>query len=306
MDRFSREGSRLIILQKNLHILIMPLPAALLTVEDWSSLHARLLWCYEGTVEPAHRAGPARGRHLTAWAIHSGQVTVTSRGRSLVAHVGEWIFCGPDPRVQEFTADARLLSINFTLEWPSGDSLVAPFLVLRAEDHPQLSAAARPLVALLRREFPGVRHDLQSHTASPTSFFRFQQMFSAWVLAYLEAVQAAGEHPSRMTGIDPRVLAAVRLLDRHRWSDRFTEKDLAEKIGLSAGHLDRLFVHQMGATPRGYLQKRRLEAARAMLREPRMTIKEVGYELGFSSPAHFSHWFRQATGKSPRTFRAAE
>jgi AraC-like DNA-binding protein len=206
--------------------------------------------------------------------------------------------------VQDFTEDARLLSINFSLEWPSGDSLVAPFLVIPAKDHPGLATAARPLVALLRKEFPGVRHDLQSHTSSPTSFFRLQQMFSAWVLAYLEAVQAAGEQPSRMTGVDPRVMTALRALDRHRWSDRFTEKDLAEKVGLSAGHLDRLFVSQMGATPRGYLQKRRLESARAMLREPRMTIKEVGYDLGFSSPAHFCHWFRQATGESPREFRA--
>jgi AraC-like DNA-binding protein len=283
----------------------MPLPAAPLTVEDWSSLHARLLWCYEGLIEPEHRTGPARGRHLTAWAIRAGQVTVTSRGRSLEARAGEWIFCGPDPRVQDFSPDARLLSINFSLEWPSGDSLVAPFLVLRARDYPQLSAAARPLVALLRREFPGVRHDLQSHAASPTSFFRFQQMFSAWVLAYLEAVQAAGEHPSRLTGIDPRILTAVRRLDRHPWTDRFSEKDLAEKVGLSAGHLDRLFVRQLGATPRAYLQKRRLESARAMLREPRLTIKGIAYELGFSSPAHFSHWFRQATGESPRTFRTA-
>lgn len=282
----------------------MPAPAAQLTVEDWSSLHARLLWCYEGMVEPAHRAGLARGRHLTAWSIRSGKVTVTGRGQSLEAQAGEWIFCGPEPRVQDFTEDARLLSINFSLEWPSGDSLVAPFLVIPAKNYPQLSAAARPLVALLRRDFPGVRHDLQSHAASPTAFFRLQQMFSAWVLAYLEAVQAAGEQPARMTGVDPRVMTALRILDRHRWSDRFAEGELAEQVGLSAGHLDRLFVRQMGATPRGYLQKRRLESARAMLREPRMAIKEVGYELGFSSPAHFCHWFRQATGESPRTFRA--
>jgi AraC-like DNA-binding protein len=282
----------------------MPRRAAELTVEDWSSLHARLLWCYEGTVEETHRLGTTRGRHLTAWSIRAGRVRVTARGRTLEAQAGEWIFCGPEPREQDFTAGARLLSINFSLEWPSGDSLVAPFFVLPARDHPALTTAARPLLGLLRREFPGVRHDLQGHTASPTSFFRLQQMFSAWVLAYLEAVQAAGERPSRMQGVDPRVMTALRLLDRHRWADSLTEKDLADKVGLSAGHLDRLFVSQMGATPRGYLQKRRLESARAMLREPHLSIKEIGYELGFSSPAHFCHWFRLATGHSPRQFRA--
>lgn len=275
-----------------------------LTLEDFSSLHARLLWCYEGSVEAVHRRETSRGRHLTAWWMQRGAVTVTMRGRSLTARAGAWMLCGPEPRVQEFSAGAALLSVNFTLEWPSGDSLVAPFLVLDAACHRGLGSAARPLAALVRREFPGVRSDLQAHRTGPTVFFRLQTRFSAWVLAYLEAVLAAGEIPARMTGVDPRVMQALRLLDRHRWDHRLDESGLAVQVGLSAGHLDRLFVRQMGVTPRGYLQKRRLESARALLREPLKAIKEVAYELGFSSPSHFCRWFRQAAGRSPREFRS--
>lgn len=277
-----------------------------LTVEDWSSLRARLLWCYQGEVAPSNRREITQGRRLTAWWIHAGAVTVTSRGKSLSAGEGDWIFCGPEPWEQSFTGKARLLSINFHLEWPSGDSLVEPFFVIPAADHPALAAAAKPLLALLRRKFPGVRVDLQGLSASPTAFFQLQQLFSAWVLAYLETVLALGVLPARMTGVDPRVQAALRLLDRQGWEVRYREEALARQVGLSVGHLDRLFVHQMGTTPRGYLQKRRLESARARLREPVMAIKKVAYELGFSSPAHFSHWFREATGQSPREFRAAD
>lgn len=283
----------------------MPRNEMQLTVEDWSSLHARLLWCYQGVVAPAHRREVSRGRRLTAWWMQAGEVTVGSRGKSVTAGVDEWLFCGPEPREQRFTANARLLSINFQLEWPSGDSLVEPFLATPASRHPALAKAARPLVTLLRRKFPGVRLDLQGHSAGPTAFFRLQQLFSAWVLAYLETVLALGVLPARMTGVDPRVRAALRMLDRHSWETRFREEDVAREVGLSIGHLDRLFVHQMGTTPRGYLQKRRLESARARLREPLMAIKEVAYELGFSSPAHFTHWFRQAAGQSPREFRSA-
>lgn len=283
----------------------MARPEMELTVEDWSSLHARLLWCYQGVVAPSNRREMSRGRRLTAWWIQAGGVTVVSRGRSVKAGAGEWIFCGPEPREQSFTGKARVLSINFQLEWPSGDSLVEPFLVIPASDHPTLAEAANPLVALLRRKFPGVRVDLQALSASPTAFFQLQQLFSAWVLAYLETVLALGVLPARMTGVDPRVRAVLRMLDRHSWDTRYREEDLAREVGLSVGHLDRLFVHQMGTTPRGYLQKRRLESARARLREPLMAIKEVAYELGFSSPAHFCHWFKQAAGQSPREYRAA-
>jgi AraC-like DNA-binding protein len=276
-----------------------------LTVEDWSSLHARLLWCYQGGVAPSNRREMSRGRRLTAWWMQAGAVTVESRGESVTAGAGEWMFCGPEPREQSFTAKARLLSINFQLEWPSGDSLVEPFMVIPASEHPALGEAAKPLVTLLRRRFPGVRVDLQALSASPTAFFQLQQLFSAWVLAYLETVLARGVLPARMKGVDPRVREALRVLDRQGWDTRYREEDLAREVGLSIGHLDRLFVRQMGTTPRGYLQKRRLESARARLREPQMAIKEVAYELGFSSPAHFCHWFRQATGQSPREFRAA-
>jgi AraC-like DNA-binding protein len=277
-----------------------------LTVEDWSSLHARLLWCYQGVIAPSNRKETTRDRRLTAWWMQAGMVTVKSRGRSVTAGAGEWLFSGPEPREQSFTAKARLLSLNFQLEWPSGDSLVEPFLAVSSGENPALGEAAKPLVALLRREFPGVRVDLWGLSASPTVFFRLQQFFSAWVLAYLETVLASGVLPARMNGVDPRVQTALRNLDRHSWDRRFCEDELAREVGLSVGHLDRLFVQQMGATPRGYLQKRRLEAARAMLREPLMAIKEVAYELGFSSPAHFCHWFRQAAGCSPRGYRSAK
>lgn len=275
-----------------------------LTVEDWSSLHARLLWCYQGTVAPSNRREFTQGRRLTAWWMQAGSVTVTSRGRTVTAGPGEWLFCGPEPREQSFTPRARLLSLNFQLEWPSGDSLVDPFLTVPAEANPALAETSIPLVGLLRKEFPGVRLDLQGLSAGPTAFFRLQQHFSAWVLAYLETVLAQGILPARMKGIDPRVRTALRVLDRHSWAARFQEGELAREVGLSVGHLDRLFVQQMGTTPRGYLQKRRLESARAMLRQPQMAIKQVAYELGFSSPAHFCHWFREAAGQPPRDFRA--
>jgi AraC-like DNA-binding protein len=33
-------------------------------------------------------------------------------------------------------------------------------------------------------------------------------------------------------------------------------------------------------------------------------VKEIAYELGFSSLPHFSAWFRRRNGLSPRAFRA--
>ncbi|MFA6285892.1 MAG: AraC family transcriptional regulator [Opitutaceae bacterium] len=280
-------------------------PPAMLTFEDWSFLHARLLWCYEGEVAAPNRRLLSQRNQLSAWWIQSGSVTVKRGGHTWIARAGEWIFCGPHPMHQDFSPDARILSINFKLEWPSGDSLVDQILVVPSGEHPALGKAARALLRVISRRFPRIGTALQPQPVELTDFFELQQLFAAWAQAYLKTLLAAGVVPARVGGLDPRVLAALRRLDRHDWRTPFREKSLAKDTGLSAGHLDRLFVQQLGLTPRAYLQKRRLETATATLADSTVPAKKIAYDLGFSSPSHFSHWLRRATGKSPRGVRAA-
>lgn len=279
-----------------------PRPADL-TFEDWSFLHARLLWCYEGEVDAPNRRRFSQRNQLSAWWIQTGSVTVKRGGQTWVARAGEWIFCGPHPLHQEFSPEARILSVNFKLEWPSGDSLVDQILVVPAENHPALRKAARALLRFISRRFPRVGTALPPQPMELTDFFETQQLFSAWAQAYLKTLLSAGVVPARMGGLDSRVLAALRQLDRHDWRTPFREKNLAAATGLSAGHLDRLFVQQLGLTPRAYLQKRRLESATATLADSAVPAKKIAYDLGFSSASHFTHWLRRATGKSPREVR---
>ena len=278
-------------------------PPATLTFEDWSLLHARLLWCYEGEVAAPNRRHFSQRNQLSAWWIQTGSVTVKRDGRTWSARAGEWIFCGPHALHQEFSPDARILSINFKLEWPSGDSLVDQTVVVPAADHPARGKAARTLLRFITPRVPRVGTALPPQPVELTDFFETQQHFAAWAQAYLKTLLAAGVVPARMAGMDPRVLEALRRLDRHDWRTPFREKNLAASAGLSAGHLDRLFVQQLGLTPRAYLQKRRLESAAAALADSAVPAKKIAYDLGFSSASHFTHWVRRTMGKSPREVR---
>lgn len=285
---------------------MIPVPSpAVLTFEDWSHLHARLLWCYEGEVDAPNRHVFSQRNQLSAWWLQAGSVVVKRGAQTWTARAGEWIFCGPHSLRQDFSADARILSINFKLEWPSGDSLVEQILVIPAGRHPALGRAARALLRFISHRFPRIGTALPPHPVELTGFFETQSLFAAWLRAYLETLLASGVVPTRMGGLDPRVLAALRKLDRHGWRTPFREKHLAAEVSLSAGHLDRLFVQQLGFTPRAYLQKRRLEAAVAALADTTVPAKKIAYDLGFSSASHFTHWLRRATGKSPRQVRAA-
>jgi AraC-like DNA-binding protein len=84
------------------------------------------------------------------------------------------------------------------------------------------------------------------------------------------------------------------------------EEDIAREVGLSVRQLCRLFQEQVGTSPARYFDRKRLLRAFQLLIDVSMPIKEVSYQLGFSSPAYFSHWFKSQTGTSPRTFRSQQ
>lgn len=274
-----------------------------LTVQDWTLLQARLVWAYEGEVAAKNLRQRSARRHLAAWFIEEGEATVRMGGKRWTATEGRWLLAGPEHFDQEFSAGARIVSVNFLLEWPSGDSLVGEPLVLDGAEHPALLRAARALVKFVRKKFPRAHTELWRESAGLEEFFGLQDVFSTWVLAYLRAVLAAGVTPVRMRGTEPRVLDVLRRLDRQPWSAPFVEKELAGAVGLSAGHLDRLFMRDVGMTPRAYLQKRRREAALAALADPTVPVKQIAHELGFGSASHFSHWMRKNVGRSPRASR---
>ncbi|MEZ0295823.1 MAG: helix-turn-helix domain-containing protein [Candidatus Methylacidiphilales bacterium] len=285
----------------------------LFRIEDFSTLKPSLLWCYEGIVHEPNRHGMVAEPHTVAWLLVSGNVHVETAGKGggrvvLDAVPGQWLFAGPAERRQDFSDDASILSISFRLEWPSGDPLIAEPCVLDSREFPALVRAARPLAKLVQQHFPGVRAHLWKCGADLVLFFEMQRLFSAWLAVYLRAMVSSGIAPARSPGIDPRVLEIVRRLDHYDWRSEQPLQDeaLAREVGLGPRQLDRLFIQQLGQTPRAYLQKCRLGLATALLTDVSVTVKQIAYDLGFSSPSHFSNWFREATGRSPRAYRQNE
>ena len=84
-----------------------------------------------------------------------------------------------------------------------------------------------------------------------------------------------------------------------------TLKILAEFLGYSEKYCSDLFHSTMGESFSGYLKRRRTAAAAALLTTTEKSIVEIASALGFSDQFAFSHFFKRATGRSPRDFRVA-
>lgn len=99
------------------------------------------------------------------------------------------------------------------------------------------------------------------------------------------------------------VFAAVHLLEDH-FAEELSLREVAARLYVSPFHLHRLFRRALNLSPAQYLLRRRIEAAKTLLRESDLSITAIALNVGFKSPAHFSAVFRRETGSRPSAYRA--
>jgi AraC family transcriptional regulator len=78
---------------------------------------------------------------------------------------------------------------------------------------------------------------------------------------------------------------------------------LAAQAGLSKFHFQRLFKSSMGVSPSRYHINLRMEEARRLLRETKMSVIDAALEVGYTDPSHFARLFLRETGLSPSEYR---
>jgi transcriptional regulator GlxA family with amidase domain len=81
---------------------------------------------------------------------------------------------------------------------------------------------------------------------------------------------------------------------------------LARVSGVSEAHFARSFKQAFGVPPHRYLLTRRVERAKALLRETDLSITEIAFQTGWASLGTFGRTFRDITGESPSAVRERE
>ncbi|MDR1282245.1 MAG: helix-turn-helix transcriptional regulator [Opitutaceae bacterium] len=293
-----------------------------LSLHEWSCLRPELVWAYEGAPHEQSRHATFDHREGNfAWLIRKGEVTLRLGERTWRARAGQWLLLPPAITRQDFSDDARLLSVRFLCQWPDGGNVFAraaggratdDAAVLEARDHPQLGRAGGRLARLVRRHF-GTPHNLHVYQkADYPLFLRFQRAFLEWLEAWFCARLAAGAAPARtggtgdggMAGGDERALRAARLLNDTPLDEGFPGAALLAAMGLGAVQANRVFRKTFGVTPRRQWERRRFESAKLWLETSAMPLKEMGARLGFRSGAHFVVWFRARARLTPGRWRA--
>lgn len=98
-----------------------------------------------------------------------------------------------------------------------------------------------------------------------------------------------------------RVEKAIRFLDE-RAKDQPTLDQVADHLGMSPFHTQRLFTRWAGVSPKRFLQYVTLEHAKRLLRDSH-TVLDATYGAGLSSPSRLHDLFVTLEGVTPGEFR---
>ena len=79
-------------------------------------------------------------------------------------------------------------------------------------------------------------------------------------------------------------------------------EDLGKEMGLSRVQLYRKIKSLTNYSPNELLRIARLKKAASLLASSDMTVAEIGYEVGFSSPSYFTKCYKEQFGESPTDF----
>lgn len=93
------------------------------------------------------------------------------------------------------------------------------------------------------------------------------------------------------------------LVEANLSNEHFSVDDVCKSMGISRVQLYRKVKLLMEINVNDYILQKRLQKAKYLLKNEVLSIGEVAYKVGFSSPAYFSTVFKSKLGITPKEFK---
>jgi AraC-like DNA-binding protein len=232
------------------------------------------------------------------WFMRRGRLGLTSPSGSKVANPADFIITrSTAPFCITCWPDARLVheSVHLTI----------PTHVLREhvpQDSNGLFIAAMPRQLVLAESLLEHLLDDDGATAPDTA----QIVLDTALTLVGHAIRDSGiVCPTRKTVTDRRLEEVLRFIEVHLTDPSLNTSAAAAGCHISPRYLSFL-LSQHGTTFSKLVWEQRLEKAAKWIAaaDPKsISLTEIGYSLGFKSPAHFSRSFSRTFGVSPREYR---
>ena len=124
---------------------------------------------------------------------------------------------------------------------------------------------------------------------------------------FLIRVQRSGERKEMpklyVTSVANRTFVRFRQLLEQNYCNVHTVQEYADLLNVSARTLTKYVQQSAHRSPLQIINDRIVLEAKRQLQNSMMSVKEIGYQLGFEDPSYFVKFFKRMTGKMPTELR---
>ena len=198
----------------------------------------------------------------------------------------------------DYTWDHSYISLPLPPKQSKSDeeyvSVEAPFF----DDVPKLNDT----VVLYKVGESFHRHLTEINTEYEKKKTCFELRCSGILLQLLADVAVLAENGTDASNGERLADDIIDYLNGH-FSEDISVNELGALFGYHPNYLNQLFIKYTGKPIYAYLQELRITQAIHLLESSNMSVLEIGVACGFPDRSHFSRYFKQKTGRSPKAFR---
>ena len=240
--------------------------------------------------------------------VDRGHVTCQTDGNEFILHQGELVFHKPNAFHKvgcDGSQGASIFIISFDCRSTAMKFLTGKIFAVTNHQ----TKIIKRLITECSATYAISEYPLQRLDTAPLGGSQLVKSYIEELLIFLargegKADRHADIEPERVHNVDSLAQKIEEYLKIHV-RGKISLDEISSRFHYGKSSICDVFKKTYGDTIIGYHTRLKIEAAKRMIFEKKMTISEIAEYLGFESPEYFSRTFKKLAGISPRTFRSS-
>ena len=236
--------------------------------------------------------------------IITGQGAFTTKDKTIPLTSGDVLFIRPG-LFYNFSDETKLISINFDITRnqtqyrspipPDPTDFFEPSRIFESDPPEELSE-----ILIIHNSFDleQLFHKCISHMDFPNPY---SDAYTSSIIKEILSILIMEQ--SKLKNSNTELVEKIMIFLHTNYHTDIKNANISKQFGYHPFYLNRIFKENTGMTLHQTLLRVRLQNAKELLKQTRLSIDEIHKEVGFNNRTQFCTFFRKQTGMSPTEYR---